>query len=125
MDELMECPFCGESIRAVARICKHCHIDLETANRDQKGTFVPVRLKVNAKVYSGRIFVPDYMSRLSDVINDKRPFAILSSAKEETGTGEIPIGSLAVNKTQIDWVELKPEEVRADAGARSHIIEWK
>ena len=37
-DEVKNCPFCGEKILAIARICKHCRSDLEQDATDKAST---------------------------------------------------------------------------------------
>lgn len=111
MDNLRECPFCGEEIKAMAKICRYCHSDLKDLVKDKKGRPIKVRLKAGEKVYFGDIFLPENFYRASDIINDERHFIILSNAFEETRVRDVPIGFLAINKSLTEWIELKnPDE---------------
>lgn len=103
MENIKECPFCAEIINSKAFVCKYCK-SIVGGGSVKSGTPVKVRLKSHDKVYSGEIFVPQHMERVSDVINDNRHFIVLSNAKEETKTSEINIGVLAINKNIIEWV---------------------
>jgi hypothetical protein len=124
MEKTIQCPFCGEDVRAIARVCRHCHSDLHTSTRDGNGTFLTVRLRVRDKTYIGDIFVPNYLSRVSDVLNDKRHFIILTDAAEETGVRDLPIGFLAINKTHVERIELKDGDDKVFSEITSRIIEW-
>jgi hypothetical protein len=124
VEENKQCPFCGEDIKAIARICRFCLTDIGSTNRDQQGSFVAVRVKIKEQTYTGDIFVPSYMSRLSDVINDRRHFITLTNAFEDTGMREVPIGFLAINKSQVERIELKAQENRTEKEMVSRIIEW-
>jgi hypothetical protein len=124
LQDTKQCPFCGEDIKAIARICRFCLTDIGSANKDQQGNFVAVRVKIKEQTYTGDIFVPSYMSRLSDVINDKRHFITLTNAFEDTGMRELPIGFLAINKSQVERIELKGQENRTEKEMVSRIIEW-
>jgi len=84
--------------------------------------FVRVKLKTRDKIYYGDVFIPDYFSRLSDIINDERQFISLSHTKEETEVSEIDIGFLAINKNAVEWVRLvekEPEPEKKDQVSRS------
>ena len=116
METMKQCPYCKEEINSQAIICKYCQTNLSSLTKDMKGTFAKVRLKSREKVYNGDIFIPDYLSRLSNVINDSRHFISLTNTKEETETSEIPIGFIAVNKNSIEWVRLLEEETTPEAG---------
>jgi hypothetical protein len=122
-DDTKQCPFCGEDIKAVARVCRYCLTDIDSTNQDHEGTFVTVRIKVKEQTYTGDIFVPHFMRRLSDVINDRRHFITLSNAYEDTGMKEVPVGFLAINKNQIEKIELK--RGTASQPMMVHTIEWK
>jgi hypothetical protein len=125
MEKTKQCPFCGEEIKAIAHLCRHCHSDLRLPARDGNGNFMTVRLRVKDKTYAGDIFVPDHLRRISDVLNDKRPFIILTNANEETGIRDLPIGFLAINKTQVDWIEIKDGSDQIFAEVTCRIIDWK
>jgi hypothetical protein len=123
--DMKQCPSCGEEVKAVARVCRHCRSDLEASVHDREGTFVAVRLRVKEKTYGGNVFVPAHMRRLSDVLNDRRRFIILTSAVEETGYRDLPIGFLAVNKDQVDSIEMKEGADQLLAEGESRILSWK
>lgn len=110
MESLKQCPFCAEQIRAEARICKYCFTDFQEITKDKKGQFIKVRLKAGEKSYAGDVFVPDYMNRVSDVINDKKPFIILVNAVEETRAIDVPVGFIAINKNMIQSIRLADEK---------------
>jgi hypothetical protein len=114
-----------EQIKAIARLCRYCGSDLQTATGDTDGDFVAVRLRVKGKTYAGRLFISSHLSRVSDVLNDRRTFVILTHAVEETGIRDLPIGFLAINKTQIEWVEIKGGDDRVSSELTSRIMEWK
>ncbi len=107
MEGIKQCPHCGEDIKAMARICRYCHSELKVDVKDRKGQYVKVRLKSGEKIYFGDIYLPEYVYRVSDIINDNRHFIILSNAFEETRVRDITIGFLAINKNLTEWVELK------------------
>jgi hypothetical protein len=65
-----------------------------------------VRVKTHESTYSGNIFVPGHLDRISDVLNDPRRFILLTYAKEESNTVEKDIGFLAVNKEIVEWVRV-------------------
>jgi len=105
MKETKECPFCCEEIKATAIICRHCYADLSSVSKDIKGELIRVRVKTGGKTYLGDIFVSEKL-RISDVINDKRRFIVLTNACEVQQTRDIQIGYLAINKERTEWVEL-------------------
>ena len=114
MESEKPCPFCGETIRTKAIVCKHCHTNIVSALQEKEGKFVKVRVKTGDKVYHGEIFIPHYFHRVSDVINDNRPFLSLANTTEQTKASEINIGFLAVNKAVIEWVRLLEEKPKSD-----------
>ena len=120
METTKECPYCAESIKVQAVICKHCRANLASLSKEKKGRFVKVKLKTRDKIYYGDVFIPDHLSRLSDVINDERQFISLSDTKEETKASEIHIGFLAINKNAVEWVRLlEAEPEKTDQASRS------
>ena len=117
MKTMKQCPYCAESIKLEAIICRYCHTNLSGLPKEGEGRFVKVRLKTRDKTYYGDIFIPEHLYRLSSVINDERQFIALTDTKEETKTSEIHIGFLAINKNAVEWVRLiaeesEPEEVK-------------
>lgn len=106
MENRKQCPYCAEIVESKAVICKHCQSILGGGAVEKSGDLVRVRVKSYEKVYSGDIFVPHHLDRVSDVINDGRHFIILTNAKEESKTSEVPIGFLAINKAIVEWVRL-------------------
>jgi hypothetical protein len=36
MEDTEQCPFCGEEIKAIARICRYCHSDPKVDSQGQK-----------------------------------------------------------------------------------------
>ena len=110
MNTMKQCPYCAESIKLEAIICRYCRTNLSGLPKEGEGRFVKVRLKTRDKTYYGDIFVPAHHYRLSNVINDERQFIALTDAKEETMTSEIHIGFLAINKNAVEWVRLMAEE---------------
>jgi hypothetical protein len=107
MEDTKQCPHCGEEIKEIARICRYCHSELKVEAKYKQGKLITVRLKSGEKIYFGDIFLPEYVLRVSDVINDSRHFIILSNACEETRVRDVPIGFLAINKNLTEWIELK------------------
>lgn len=64
---------------------------------------ISVRIKTSAGTYIGFVTLPEFKKRLSDVLNDKRPFVLLREVEVlETGQG-VPF--LAVQKSTIEVVE--------------------
>lgn len=110
MDNMKQCPFCAELIRGEARICKYCFTDFQDVAKDKKGQFIKLRLKAGEKTYSGEVFVPDYMNRVSDVLNDKKPFVVLINSVEETRAIDVPVGFIAINKNMIESIRLADEK---------------
>lgn len=107
MEDMKQCRYCGEEIKAVAVICRYCRSEVPSDSKDRKGRLIRVRLKAGGKKYIGDIFVPDNLSRVSDVINDNRAFIVLSNAIEEADTRDVQIGFLAINKNLTEWLEIK------------------
>lgn len=125
MEDIKQCSFCGEEIKAIARICRYCHSDLKVDAKDKRGKLVTVRLKSGEKIYFGDIFLPEYVYRVSDIINDERHFIILSNAFEETRVRDVPIGFLAINKNLTEWIELKnpaSEEQLTEGSAEKYAL---
>ena len=126
LDGIKICPFCAEEIKAAALICRYCKTDLRETEKDKSGTFVNARLIVGERTYSGEVFVPDYLNRLSDVINDRRKqFIILINAVEENHVRDVPIGFLAINKNQAERLELRSVDEKKPFEVISRIIEWR
>jgi hypothetical protein len=80
MGRTKDYPYCGERIKEAALLCRYGH---SRVSGRVEGTRVRVRLKGPEKSYRGDLFVPAHF-RMSDVINDERPFLILTNAVEET-----------------------------------------
>jgi len=114
MEMTKQCPFCKEHINAQAIICRYCHSNVSSLIKGMKGKFVKARLKVRDKIYNGEMFIPEYLGRLSNVINDDRKFILLTNTKEETETTEFPVGFIAVNKDSVEWVRLLEKEPGQD-----------
>jgi hypothetical protein len=110
MNSMKQCPYCAELVRDEARICKHCFTDFQETAKEKKGKFMKLRLKAGDKTYAGDVFVPDYLNRVSDVINDKKPFIVLVNAVEETRAIDVPVGFIALNKTLIESIRLSDEK---------------
>ncbi len=109
MKETKECPFCGEEIKTVAMVCRCCYADLSSVSKDNKGQLIRVRAKTGGKTYLGDIFVPENL-RISDVINDKRRFLVLTNACEVQQVRDIQVGYLAINKERTEWIELTDKQ---------------
>ena len=110
METMKQCPYCAESIKLQAIICRYCHTNLSGLPKEGEGRFVKVRLKTRDKTYYGNIFIPEHLYRLSSVINDERQFIALTDTKEETKASEIHIGFLAINKNAVEWIRLMATE---------------
>jgi len=106
MENRKQCPYCAEVVDTKAVICRHCQSILGGGFVEKSGSHIRVRVKTYEKIFSGDIFVPNHLDRVSDVINDGRHFIILTNAKEESKTAEVPVGFLAINKSIIEWVRL-------------------
>jgi hypothetical protein len=111
MQDMKDCPYCAETIRGDARICKHCHSNLAGP---PAGKFVRVRVKVRDRFYKGNLFVPLHLNRVSDTINDERQFVILVDTKEEAKLADIQVGFIALNKNSVEWVQLIKEGAEVD-----------
>jgi hypothetical protein len=107
---MKQCPYCAELIRGEALVCKYCFTDFQEISKDKKGQFIKLRLKAGDKTYAGEVFVPDYLNRVSDVINDKKPFIVLVNAVEETRAIDVPVGFIAINKNKIESIRLADEK---------------
>jgi hypothetical protein len=114
MEEMKQCPFCAESIKSQAIVCRYCHSSLAALSKERKGKFVRVKLKTRDKIYYGDIFVPSHLSRVSDVINDERHFVSLANTKEETKASEIHIGFLAISKSMVEWIRMLEKETEPE-----------
>jgi hypothetical protein len=50
------------------------------------------------------------MNRVSDVLNDKKPFIVLVNAVEETRAIDVPVGFIAINKNMVESIRLADEK---------------
>lgn len=66
-------------------------------------TDIRVRVKTSAGTYFGFVTLPEHRRRLSDVLNDKRPFVLLREVEVENTGHSVPF--LAVQKSTIEVVE--------------------
>jgi len=121
MNEIKECPFCGEDIKAMAIICPYCRTALKSTEKSNVGQFVKIRLKAGEKIYFGDIFIPENL-RVSDIINDGRHFIVFSNAVEERKTKDVPVGFLAINKNMTEWIELKTTDEGQSPDAPTRFI---
>ena len=106
MGDKKKCPYCAETVNSKALVCRYCQSNLGVGQDEKDGELIRVRVKTHEKIYNGEIFVPYHFNRISDVINDPRPFILLTNAKEESKTSEIDIGFIAVNKSIVEWVRM-------------------
>ncbi len=116
MEDGKRCPFCAEEIRSEAVVCKHCRTDLQSSAKEKTGKNVRVRIKTGEQVYTGDLFVPDYMQRVSDVLNDRKDFIILMNTIEENKVRDLPVGFIAINKSLIEWIRLVETSQRPQEG---------
>lgn len=116
MENLKQCPYCAEDIRSDAIVCRFCRTDLLNQIKEKTGKYVKVRIKTGEQVYTGELFVPDYLQRMSDVLNDRKSFVILINTIEENKIRDLPIGFIAINKNRIEWIRLA-ESQRSAEGA--------
>ena len=109
MENIKECPYCAEIVNIKALVCRHCLSTLGGGAVERAGQNVKVRIKAQNKLYFGEVFVPGHLERVSDVLNDQRPFILLTNAWEAAKNEEIQIGFLAINKKIVHWVRLQGE----------------
>jgi hypothetical protein len=117
MENLKQCPYCAEDIRSDAIVCRFCRTDLLSQSKEKTGKYVKVRIKTGDQVYTGELFVPDYLQRMSDVLNDRKSFVILINTIEENKIRDLPIGFIAINKNRIEWIRLAESQRPAEGAS--------
>ena len=119
-NENKQCPMCAEDIRVTASICHYCGTALYNESKVKEGYNVKVRIKTGEKIYTGDIYIYGFMKRVSEIVNDKRPFISLANTFEEVKSREVEIGYIAINKMHVDWVrEVRPDS-KETGEARIH-----
>ncbi len=110
MENMKQCPYCAEEIKAEALICRYCFTDFQSVSKSKSGEFVGVRIKTGDTTYTGDVFVSDYLSRVSDVMNDRKPFLVLINTVEETKALDVQVGFIAINKNLIQSIRLASKQ---------------
>jgi hypothetical protein len=116
MENMKQCPCCAEEIKSEAVVCRYCHSDLRGVAKEKAGRFIKVRLKTGEQTYAGDLFVPDYLNRVSDVLNDTKHFIILANSVEETRIRDVAVGFVAINKSLVEWIRLMEVKEPEDGG---------